>query len=1025
MADVTLGLDLGPTSLGWALIDEQARQIVASAVRVFPEGVDRDQQGGEKSKTQTRRTARGMRRQIARRARRRRELRGVLMQHGLLPNNPAQLDECLQRNPYELRRRALDEPLTAHEIGRVLTHLNQRRGFLSNRKTDKARAKDTKGMLAEISGLASAIDEAKCRTLGEYLARLGDAFEHRVSPEPGRVRHRHTRRNMYEREFEEIWKSQRDHHPALLTDELRERVRRIIFFQRRMYWPKSVVGRCELEPKLKRCPRADRAAQRFRILQEVNNLRVLDRSSGEERCLTDPERATLVKYLAESRQRTFDQIRKKLGFTENVRFNLEGPERDKLKGHETDAALGARSALGKRWTGLVDEDKDRIVTILIEEEREDVALRRLTQDCGLTPDGAQRALGVSLPDGYVSLSHVAIDKLLPHLERGLLLMADDPSNSAIHAAGYLRPDERVVRQRDLLPPSPDVPNPIVRQALVEVRKLVNAVIREYGKPDRIHIELAREATRSFEQRRELRFELADRRKRREEAADKIVEQGDKPTGGKIQKYLLWQEQGQECIYSGRPISLAQLLSDAVNVDHILPRWRSLDDSMANKVLAFREENDGKGDRTPREWLEPSDPQKYEQVLQRTRRLPYNKQRKFLQKNIVLDDFVNRQLTDTAYISRLVMQYLKCLGVPIVTPRGQMTADLRHFWGLNTILDPEGRGEKNRADHRHHAIDAVVIALTDYKRLHALANDRGKDVKPPWGGFRDDVGRIVAAVNVSHRPLRRLHGALHEDTLYGATQKPAGQESVPAGGVRRPWAKGWVEDHKAFVHRKPITSIDNSADLAKVRDDTVRELLIDHLKRHAVLPADYQLYKAGKLQKHGVPKTAWKEAPRMPSGVPIRKVRMIEESETFRRVSDRRSYQFVKPGNNHHIVYRASGTADKEKWTAEVVTMWDAALRARNGQPIIDHSNNENGRFVMSLSIGETFEIDRPHGARAVCVVRKIDQRSKRIDYKLHTDARPASELNKDNLYLSPDKMRERNATKVTVDPLGRIRTARD
>ena len=435
MQETTLGLDVGTASIGWALVDENTAQIVATGVRVFPEGVDRDQQGGEKSKTQTRRDARGGRRQLLRRRRRKHRLRDLLTQGALLPGDRGELEELLAQNPYPLRGRALDEKLEPYQIGRVLIHLNQRRGFLSNRKTDRARAKETKGMLAEISDLAKAIDDAHCRTLGEYLAGLDGRFTHRSSSDGQRVRHRHTRRDMFETEFDAIWAAQQQHHPSLCTAALGEQIRRVIFFQRKMYWPKSVVGRCELEPRKKRCPAADRAAQRFRMLQEVNNLRILDTSTGEERRLNPDERSTLLDYLSYRKERKFDDIRKKLGLDEQTRFNFERAERNNLKGHVTDAILGGRSVLGKRWRGLPDDTKNAIVDLLIREEREDEALARLSADYGLTRDEAERALGANLPDGYMSFSREAIDRLLPHLGRGLNLMGDDASNSALHAAG--------------------------------------------------------------------------------------------------------------------------------------------------------------------------------------------------------------------------------------------------------------------------------------------------------------------------------------------------------------------------------------------------------------------------------------------------------------------------------------------------------------------------------------------------------------------------------------------------------------
>lgn len=1050
MAELTLGLDLGPNSLGWVLIDEQVGEIAAVGVRIFPEGVDRDQQGGEKSKTQSRRDARGMRRQIRRRVRRRRQLQRFLARAGLFPEDTEQRDRILALNPYELRRRALDEKLDPHEIGRVFLHLGQRRGFLSNRKTDKAKASETKGMLKEIGDLAVAIEQSGSRTLGEYLARIGDDFDHQSGADQGGIRRRHTRRDMYEQEFDAIWSAQQQYYPDLLTDALKygkagkqvfpkrpDSISKhsdaltefgifgLIFFQRKMYWPKSVVGRCELEPKHKRCPKAARIAQRFRILQEVNNLLILDRSTGEERRLSDEERATLVAYLLEAANpRTFDQIRKKLRFSQDVRFNFEKGDRDKLKGHESDAPLRSKKGIGtKRWKDLPEPTKDMIVDILIEEEREDEALRQLVEQCGLDREEAERALAVNLPDGYMNFSRVAIEKLLPHLERGLFLMAEDEHNSALHAAGYLRPDQREVNQREFLPETPDLTNPIVRQALVEVRKTVNAVLREHvyragHTLARINIELAREAKKSFDQRKEIRFENVKRRREREGAKDRIAEHDDriKPTRATINRYLLWKEQDEFCVYCGKKISLAQLFDGAADIDHILPRWRSLDDSMANKVICHRSCNQEKGDRTPREWLEHEDPERYERVLRTIRSLPYGKQRKFQQKDIELKDFVARQLTDTAYISRCVSQYLRCLGVKIGCPRGQMTAELRHWWGLNNILDPTGRGRKNRADHRHHAVDALVIALTDDKRLFDMANAHGKDMPPPWEGFREEAHLAIHQMNVSHRAQRGLHGALHEETFYGPTHKP--QENTESSAAEdRPWAKNWIEQEQTYVRRKPVTELKNTKHLEKVRDETIREILKQHLRSLGVDPD-----KPGKF-----PSEVFKgeNAPRMPSDVPIKSVRMLEKKETLRCASDRRSFQYVQPGSNHHIVYRAAGDADREKWTAEVVTMWDAARRGCSGQPLVDRSNRDGQRFVMSLSIGEMFQIDGPSGERMLCVVQKVRQSGGRLYYKYHTDAREAGEVNKDNLYLSPSKMQQLGGAKVTVDRLGRIRRAND
>ena len=488
---------------------------------------------------------------------------------------------------------------------------------------------------------------------------------------------------------------------------------------------------------------------------------------------------------------------------------------------------------------------------------------------------------------------------------------------------------------------------------------------------------------------------------RQDAADAIDKEHPhvKRSRKDVARYLLWKEQDEYCVYCGRKISMAQLFNGDTDVDHILPHWRSLDDSMANKVVCHVACNHDKGDRTPREWLEDSDPERYELVLQVAAKLPYGKQRKFQQKDIHLEDFVARQLTDTAYITRCVSQYLQCLGARVACTRGDMTSDLCHRWGLYTILDPT-EGKKNREDHRQHAVDALAVTLTDTKRLYALANARGKDMPPPWLSFRDDAQRAVTAINVSHRALRGLRGALHEETIYGVTQKSRAAEASPTG-KERPWAKGWVEAESVFVRRKPVTDITDTKHLMKVRDQTIRTILEQHLRERGIDPA-----KPGKLPK-GV--FEGENTPRMPSGVPIKRVRMLEESETIRQVSERRSYQFVKPGSNHHIVYRAVADGGMEIWEAEVVTMFDAAKRALDAVRVVDASDREKSRFVMSLSNGEAFQIDGEGGGTLLCIVRKLDQRSRRLHYKPHTDAREAKDLNKENLYVSPSEMQRRNA----------------
>ncbi len=1127
MGTRTLGLDLGPNSIGWALVEDEAEdtengRIVDIGVRVFPEGVDAFDTSKEVSRNEDRRIARGMRRQILRRTRRRRHLKTALIEIGLWPDDPDAEAELYQIDPYDLRSRALKQPLSPHEIGRLLLHLSQRRGFLSNRKKDRGDA-EVKGMLAEINENENERKDGGFETIGAWLAnktpKPNDAARqyHCNRQENDHVRKRHLARQQYEDEFEAIWTTQAKYHAALLTEQLkygntgkqvypcmprqagrknlkqldeRDRGRQLakadldsfgihgmIFFQRLMYWPKSVVGLCELEPKQKRAPRSDRRYQRFRMLQEVNNLRYIDPDTHTERRLTSGQRALLLDKLNRTKEMTFDQIRAALGFLESVKFNLERGKRSKIKGVPIDAMLATKRVLTTKWYDRSAEEKTAIVAALLDHEQDDDAfIGRAIKDWKMTAEQAEAALGVELPAGYASLSLMALEKLLPYMEAGLLYMADDESNSALHAAGYLRRDQLQRRIFDKLPnpqrvrdcPIGDIPNPVVKRTLTEVRRVVNAIIREHGKPDAIHIEMAREVQQGKQARTEYTKRIKQREAERERAAHKLREHNIRPTRDNILKYLLWEQQGHECIYSGQTIGFQKLFGEAggVEVDHILPRSRTLDDSQMNRIVCLREANAGKGDMTPHEWLAESKPDQYEQVCQRAGKLlragnmPYPKYRRFIQKELDLDKFIARQLADTSYITSATAEFLRCLfgqDHAVLGLKGQLTAELRWHWGLETILEelPDSPGwqdkqagklrpgEKNRADHRHHAIDAVVVALTNRSRLQQLsrivkaggARVHGEILFDPWPQFRETVVDAVQDINVSHRAERKVAGRLHEETLYGPTT------------VTGEWGV-----------RKPLIDLSPN-EIGRIRDDAIRNIVIKRLGEYGI---EYG-------RATSVNAKLWKEALSgltMPSGVPIKKVRIIKPELTIQPIRQGQPGEaFVKPGSTHHLCIFEWEENGKRKRGAVFVTMLEATNRIKRQQQLLAEereklkrqqlSNSEfkhrlrvtmstigkklpviqrdltqidvalrgnipaDASFVMSLSRGELV-LANWKGQEKLLKFKTAASTQGQIYFAEHTDARRSSEQRK---YVANASTLD--ARKVTVDPLGRVRWAND
>lgn len=1024
MAKTILGLDLGSSSIGWALLSapdeskgETEGRILRAGVRVFPEGVDRDTKGFERSKTVQRREARGARKVHRRRHLRKQLLLARLREVGLLPPTEQELlDLVRSTDPYQLRTKALDHALSAYELGRILYHLAQRRGFKSNRKGTK---KSEEGpVLKGISELAGHIQEYGCRTLAEYLHKVsaGEIPRTEDGTWPLRIRGKYTERKMYVEEFDAIWEAQKRAHSTVLTDVLRNIIRDdILFFQRPLKSSEHLIGFCDLEPEERRCPRDRWEAQQFVVVQEINNLRRIDIETGELAPLTSEERDILLNQLAWTKQITMEKAYKLLGWPESSRLSLEIAKRKYLKGNAVGAAI-AKSLGSDAARALSQDQVVRIGALLSEEEEEEALAQKLKADLGLTDDQVTGLMesAAQFPEGYLSVSLKAITKLMPYLEAGKVF------SEAKEAAGYLRSDQLLGEDLDCLPlpwdSKRDVPltnNPVVQKALFETRKVVNALLNHFRaefanpnwKPDEIVIEMAREARGSIDQRNERNIEMRRRERKRKEWAE-IIQRDHSiplPTRQDILKYELWLESGKVCAYTGRPISAGQLFSGAVQIDHILPFSRSLDDSFMNKVLTFVEFNEKKGNLTPFEYFtqttDHGEKGRWDEILKWVRDqkdVPWAKRRRFIQKEIDTDACIQRQLNDTRYISRLVRSYLAGLAPKDRRPleyvrcsRGDMTAHLRRDWGLEQVL---GTDRKNREDHRHHAVDAVVVALTNHKRLWALASlakeqayrrqERRASMPAPWPNFWEEVKQAAQAIIVSHRPTRRIRGQLHEETFYGPTSEPT-----------------------TFAVRRPVDQLTASM-LDKIIDPVVRA----RVKEATTVTGD---------------KVKFLTAPTMASGVPIKKVRLHVEGTTMIRLKPASEpKKYVKPGENHHIAIYVIDQRDEKKYEEVVVPMLEAARRKARGEEVVPRTlaGKPEAKLLFSLCKNDLVAIPEGEEVSYWRVVKFSAGHS--IYLRPHCFAGKAQDTS-NLLRKAAIPLARMGAYKITVDPIGRLHRAND
>lgn len=991
----TLGMDLGPNSIGWALVEydenKSPSRLIDAGVRIFQEAVDLKTRT---PKNQERRLKRSMRKRNQRKQMRRDLLLKRLVEHKMLPENEDERQRILldqeEYNPYQLRARGLDEALTLWQFGRVLFHLNQRRGFKSGRKTSAG--EDDGVVKASIAAIRKEMKKG-FRTLGEYLNSLDTQRGKPHAP-------RYTDRDMYIEEFNLLWDAQQPHHPEVLTDDLRALLSKTIFFQRPLKIQKHLIGKCTFEPSRPRAARARLEAQRFRILQEVNSLKVKHPITFKYRPLLGDEREKLIAYLETHKEAKWKRVRTLLGLHEGEIFNLEEGKKDRMIGNQT--AVSLRKILGKSWDEMSEVNRNQLVIDWFTIDDEKGFLRRMEEHWGFDRKTALALATLEPVPGYMRVSVKAIKRMLPALEEGMLY------SEAAEAAGYdhARPYRVEGSALKLGAPS-EIRNPIVTKALWEVRKVVHAILREHGRPDTIRIEMARDMKMGRKQRQEVQARQTQNKKRRDQARE-ILQRDfgfQHPSREDILKYLLWKECQMTCPYTGAPISEQMLFSNEVDIEHIIPYSISFDDSYMNKTLCLSAENRSvKKKQTP--WQAYGHLEnRWKEMHLRIRKLglPYPKRKRFETKEIDQEDFVSRQLNDTRYISREVKTFLEQLGVDVDVSKGAATAALRRQWDLNRILAPDGSGEKNRADHRHHAIDAVVIALTTrslFMKLSRLAqespypgglNDGAFNVPEPWNSFQNDVREIVDRIVVSHSPSRKIRGALHEETIYGYVGEDENGKSVQV------------------VHRIPIDSI-KPGQIDSIRDPFVREQVRERMQAHGNDakkafgdPEQPLLHHDGKT--------------------PIRSVRILQNKHplALREIGENvkgKPEKVVLYGSNHHVeIFEEEATGNR---IGRFVTMFEAANRVRrNGQPLINKEYKSGWIYIMSLGINDMVLVSSGD-QEILCRVLLTSGANNIIDFQLHTASNPSDRSTV--IRKTPNSLRCR---KVSVDPLGKLSPAHD
>ncbi len=1053
-----LGIDLGTNSLGWAAINLSLEDgyyspsgILGAGVRIFSDGRNpKDKQ----SNAAQRREPRSARKNRDRYLRRRTKLLRELKDFDLLPLDAASNNEHIQKDPWILRYQALHERLELHEIGRAIFHLHQRRGFKSNRKTD--RTDNEKGKVHEATKRTLIkLEQENAQTLGELFGKRrfdtaqtnSNTIEGKRSPQPSaRVRKLgegskwqydyYPTRDLILDEFDKIWNVQSRFHPTTLTDNARTIIRDTIEWQHRLVPPS--VGRCTLLPDQERAAKALPSSQLARILQEVNALRYS--YPGEKlHTLTIEQRDSLVKRLNtpsnQTAKLTFKQIRKLLDLSDRITFNVESEKRDHLVGNQTAASLSQAGRWGTTWFKLPLASQDQIIDTLLEEEQETKLFTYLKHNFKLSDETIRNVADAPLQSGYGNLSKSALDSIIPELEKDNIVYSEAVRRAGLGSHSNFETGEVFdthlpyygkILQRHVGFGSGNitdidekrygkVANPTVHVALNQIRAVLNDLLKRFGPPEEITVELARDLALSAQGKKDLEKQQKENQEANDKRRAKLLELGIPDHYNNRMRLRLFEDLnalGKRCVFSGNQISLDMLFTEEVEIEHILPFSKTFDDSYANKTLATRQANRDKGNCSPFQAFGHSpSPYKWDEIAKRAAELPVNKRWRFrpdaMEKFSTNGGFLARQLTDTQYISRLARDYLTHIypgdnskNVRVIP--GRLTADLRWQWGLDSVLhghniEPSEAKIKNRHDHRHHAIDAVVVACTDTRLLqlaskHAKQNEDQFNFKlmtgtpAPWEGFREDVAESIRSIIVSHKPDHGVQGALHNDTAYG----------LPKGEAGQPDKKG----RRTVVTRKPISTFEKTADLEKIRDPFLKSIFLSATR--GLTGSDFKLALA-EVGKSLTP--------------PVYKVR-IEEKLTVIPIKDKagQNYKAYKGDGNYcyDIWVDESG-----KWTGEIISTFDANQRSRTNPHWWKKPTRENGNpILMRLRKSDAVKMNYA-GKTAIFNVCKFTHG--RIYFAEHFEANVDARVRQKELkeiVLAPSSLQKSNATLVKVSPCG-------
>ncbi|WP_026624983.1 type II CRISPR RNA-guided endonuclease Cas9 [Eggerthia catenaformis] len=751
---VSIGLDIGIASCGWSAIDTQTGNIDNLGVRLFT--------ARNSDNNKARRNARSSRRLIRRRRTRLNDAKKYLNKNNFLE------DKTLKNiSPYELRVKGLNEELTKGEIYKTIYHIIKKRGI--SYLTDEAVSSDSKESY-KVQVLQNT-ELLKKYTPGEIqLRRL---------KEDGRVRTGYNNKNIYilnvftvdayAKELERIFDCQKQYHPEItkeFIDFFINKKKGLVYRKRPYYegpgnaanpsqygrwanYPKEgkpannifdkLIGK-DIQGKL-RASSLSLSAQIYNLLNDMNNLTI---TSRENEKFTRDEKKRIIKYLLEEDLARFG-IKDFCKFFNLKENNIKGWRVNNKDKHEIHLLNAYRNwkkifaeydvELFKIDRSIIDEiakivtlntEKDAVIATIevssidISESIKDIVIEEFSQ---LRNAGSNHS--------WHSFSIKTLNLLIPELYN-----TTEEQNTILERLGIKKDLRDQYSKLSHIPAKEivkEIFNPTVSRSVTQSINVLNALIDKYGKEniEYITIEMPRDKNED-DQKKTIKKIQNLNAERREKSHNYFLEKSGWPES-KFEKELrspafarklyYYYEQDGKCAYTGQIIQPEDLLTNATEIDHIIPLSISLDDSLNNKVLVTAHANQLKGQRSPK--------QAFDELVGFNRSWDEYKQwvnnnkaylgKKYKKANLLLEEdiynpsiqkkFVNRNINDTRYSSRVVLNsvqsYFYGTDTKIKVVTGSFTHTLRKKWKDL---------EKTRETHHHHAVDASLCAIAPFIKI---------------------------------------------------------------------------------------------------------------------------------------------------------------------------------------------------------------------------------------------------------------------------------------------------------------------